>query len=281
MLEPSFFNSVFVFPILNILAVYHYALNLIHVPGTLGFSIILLTITIRVLLHPFFKQQMVTASKMQELKPHLDSISKKHKGDSKRLQEEQMKLYQEAGINPASGCVFMIVQIPIFIALYQTLQYFLVADTSKILIAVNKAVYLPMLHFKSLDPMFFGINLAQTPEKMGTAFMILVPGITALLQYFQTQMTMAMNPQATPAASDSKDPNDKKEPGMGEEFQKAMNTQMKYIFPFMIGWFALRMPVGLALYWNIFSVFSIIQYQMHKKQSKSLKVESVKLKAKT
>ncbi len=226
---------------------------------------------------------MVTASKIQELKPHLDKISKKHKGDSKKLQEEQMRLYQEAGINPASGCVFMIVQIPIFIALYQTLQHFLVADTSKILITVNKAVYLPMLHFKSLDPVFFGVNLAQTPEKMGTAFMILVPGITALLQYFQTQMTMAMNPQPTPSEPGAKDGKDKKEPSMGEEFQKAMNTQIKYIFPFMIGWFALQMPVGLALYWNIFSVFSIIQYQLHKKHSKveSLKSESLKLKAKS
>lgn len=281
MLEPSFFNSVFVFPILNILAAYHYGLSLIQVPGTLGFSIILLTVTIRVLLHPFFKQQMVTASKMQELKPHLDKISKKHKGDAKKLQEEQMRLYQEAGINPASGCVFMIVQIPIFIALYQTLQHFLVADTSKILIAVNKAVYLPMLHFKSLDPVFFGVNLAQTPEKLGMAYMIIVPGITALLQYFQTQMTMAMSPQPTQTQPDSKDAKDKKEPGMGEEFQKAMNTQMKYIFPFMIGWFALRMPIGLALYWNIFSVFSIIQYQLHKQESKSSKSDSVKLNAKS
>lgn len=274
MLQPSFFNSVFVFPILNILAGYHYVLSLAHIPGTLGFSIILLTVTIRLLLHPFFKQQMETAGKMQSIKPQLDAISKKFKGDSKKIQEEQMRLYQEAGINPASGCLFMVIQIPIFIALYQTLQYFLVADTSKILIAVNKALYLPILHFKTLDPSFFGVNLAQTPEKLGIVFLVGVPVITGLLQYFQTQTTMAMNPQSLPAAPDTKDGKEKKEPGIGDEFQKAMNTQMKYIFPVMIGWFSLRMPVGLALYWNIFSVFSIIQFQLHKKDSKTKGMKS-------
>lgn len=273
MLQPSFFNSVFVFPILNILAGYHYVLSLLNIPGTLGFSIILLTITIRLLLHPFFKQQMETASKMQELKPHMDHLSKKHKGDAKKLQEEQMRLYQEAGVNPASGCLFMILQIPIFIALYQTLQYFLVNDTTKLLVAVNKALYSPALHFKKLDPYFFGLNLAETPQKLGIVFMITVPVVTGLLQYFQTQTTMAMNqPLATPDTQKEGDKEkNKKEPGMGEDFQKAMNTQMKYVFPFMIGFFALRMPVGLALYWNIFSVFSIIQYELHKKHTKKSK----------
>ena len=269
MLQPSLFNSVFVFPILNILAVYHYLFTAIKIPGVLGFSIIALTVTIRLLLHPFFKQQMDTARKMQELKPHLDKVSQKHKGDAKKVQEEQMKIYQEAGINPASGCLFMIVQIPVFIALYQTLQYFLLPDTAKVIAAINKALYLPILHFKTLDASFFGLNLAKTPQQLGTVFLIAIPAVTAILQYFQTQTTMAMSPQ--PTASKPVDKK-KEEGGMGEDFQKAMNTQMKYVFPLMIGWFALRMPAGLALYWNIFSVFSIIQYELHKRQSKVVKL---------
>jgi len=66
----------------------------------------------------------------------------------------------------------------------------------------------------------------------------------------------------------------KKEPSSTDDFQKAMNTQMKYVFPFMIGWFALSMPAGLALYWNIFSVFSIIQYELHKRDGEKLKAKS-------
>ncbi|MFH0773752.1 MAG: YidC/Oxa1 family membrane protein insertase [bacterium] len=260
-----FYNTVFVNPIVNLLALYHYLFTFIKIPGTLGFSIIALTVTIRLLLHPFFKQQMDSAKKMQDIKPHIDNLSKKHKGDAKKIQEEQMRLYQEAGINPASGCVFMVIQIPVFIALYQTLQHFFVADTAKTILTLNKTLYLPFLHFKSLDIWFMGLNLAATPQQMKSIFAYLIPIVTGVLQYFQTVSTTAgmMPPQAS-ASTKAIDGKDKKS-SSGDDFQKAMNTQMKYIFPFMIGWFALRMPIGLALYWNIFSIFSIIQYELHKK----------------
>lgn len=265
MLQPSFFNSVFVFPILNVLALYHYLFSLIGAPGVLGFSIIALTVTIRLLLHPFFKQQMETAEKMQEIKPRVDALSKKYKGDTKKIQEEQMKIYQEAGINPASGCLFMIIQIPVFFALYQTLQTFLVADSAKVITAMNKALYFPFLHIDRIDVWFFGVNLVKTPHQMNSVFAYAIPVVTALLQYFQTQSTMAMTPQ--PTEEPKKDGKDDKS-STGADFQKAMNTQMKYVFPLMIGWFSLSMPVGLALYWNIFSLFSIIQYELHKRTAK-------------
>jgi len=270
MLQPllSFYNTVFVNPIVNLLALYHYLFSFLKVPGTLGYSIIALTVTIRLLLLPFFKQQMESAKKMQDIKPHIDNLSKKHKGDAKKIQEEQMRLYQEAGINPASGCLFMLIQIPVFLALYQTLQHFFVADTSKIILSLNKTLYFPFLHFRTLDAWFWGLNLAATPQQMKSVFAYLIPIVTGILQYFQTVSTTAgMMPPPTKAIEVKKD--GKKESSSGDDFQKAMNTQMKYIFPFMIGWFALRMPIGLALYWNIFSIFSIIQYELHKRQSKA------------
>ncbi len=269
-----FFNTVFAHPIVNLLALYHYLFSLLKIPGTLGFSIIALTVTIRLLLHPFFKQQMDSAKKMQDIKPHIDNLSKKHKGDAKKIQEEQMRIYQEAGINPASGCLFMLIQIPVFIALYQTLQTFFVADTTKIITSLNKTLYFPFLHFKTLDAWFLGINLAANPKQMHSIFAYLIPIVTGILQYFQTVSTTAgMTPPPTKEIEVKKDGKS----SSGDDFQKAMNTQMKYIFPFMIGWFSLSMPVGLALYWNIFSVFSIIQYELHKRESKS-KVVSIKSK---
>jgi len=260
----SFYNTVFATPIVNLLALYHYLFSLAKIPGTLGFSIVALTVTIRLLLHPFFKQQMDSAKKMQDIKPHVDNLSKKHKGDAKKIQEEQMKLYQQAGINPASGCVFMLIQIPVFLALYQTLQHFFVADTVKTILTLNKTLYAPFLHFKTLDVWFLGINLAATPKQMNSVFAYLIPVVTGILQYFQTVSTTAgMMAQTPPVSKDDKG----KE--TGGDFQKAMNTQMKYIFPLMIGWFSLSMPAGLALYWNIFSIFSIIQYELHKRQTKT------------
>lgn len=256
-------------PIVNLLALYHYLFAQAHIPGTLGFSIVALTISIRLLLHPFFKQQMDSAKKMQDIKPQIDALSKKHKGDAKKIQEEQMKLYQEAGINPASGCLFMIIQIPVFIALYQTLQHFFVADTAKVILTLNKTLYAPFLHFKTLDTWFLGLNLAATPKQMHSIFAYAIPIVTGVLQYFQTVSTTAGMQQQAVAPVKNKD--GKTETSSTDDFQKAMNTQMKYVFPFMIGWFSLSMPIGLALYWNIFSVFSIIQYELHKRESSQLK----------
>jgi YidC/Oxa1 family membrane protein insertase len=256
MLQPNFFNTVLVFPILNVLVAFYKLFLTIKLPGAYGFAIITLTVLVRLLLHPFFKQQLETAKKMQELKPHLDKLSQKHKGDAKKLQEEQMKLYQQAGLNPAAGCIFMIIQIPIFIALYQTLTLLLVnGHKVDIVSQINKVLYSPILKISAIDPVFFGLNLALTPAKGGHWLFYLIPVITAFLQYLQVQVsTPAMTPP--PAA-----PTADKKPSGTDDFQKAMNTQMKYFFPLMIGWFTLNLPIGLALYWNIFSIFSIVQYR--------------------
>lgn len=269
MLSPNVFNTIFVFPILNLLVAFYKLFLLIKLPGAFGFAIIGLTVFIRLLLHPFFKQQLETAKKMQDLKPHLDALSVRHKKDAKKLQEEQMRLYKEAGLNPAAGCLFMIIQIPVFIALYNTLSLFLVNHNAvKIIAQINKALYFPTLKIQTIDPNFFGINLAITPGKAGHWYYYLIPVVTAVLQYFQVQFS---TPQSVPASKDiTKKKEEKKGDDMGD-FQKAMNTQMKYFFPLMIGWFSLNLPVGLALYWNIFSLFSIFQSQNLKVKTQNLK----------
>lgn len=250
-----YFDLIFFNPILNLLVLFYKIFHFIRLPADFGFAIIALTVFVRLLLHPFFKQQIMSAKKLQDLKPHLDRLSEKHKKDPKRLQQEQMKLYQEAGINPASGCLFMIVQIPIFLALYNTLSRFLLtSDPTKVIAEINKVLYTPYLKIQSINPWFFGYNLALSPSKAGLWYYWLIPVITAFLQYLQVQVA---TPMPTATKSDKKD--EKKSDS--EDFQKAMNTQMKFIFPLMIGWFSWTLPVGLSLYWNIFSIFSIIQYR--------------------
>ena len=155
MLEPNFFNTLFVFPILNLLVLFYKGFLLVKLPGAFGFAIVGLTVLIRGLFNPFFKKQIETAKKMAELKPHLDHLSKKHKDDQKTLQAEQLKLYQQAGINPASGCLFMIIQIPVFIALYQTLSLFLTnGQGAKAIAAINNVLYAPFLKIAALDPIY-------------------------------------------------------------------------------------------------------------------------------
>ncbi len=259
MLSPTFFNSVFVFPILNLLVLLYKAFLLIKLPGAFGFAIIGLTVLVRGMFQPFFKKQLETTKKMAELKPHLDKLSEKHKNDQKQLQQEQLKLYQQAGINPASGCLFMIIQIPVFIALYNTLSVFLTNGQGvKAITQINNVLYAPFLKIATIDPWFFGFNLGLSPKQAGLWFYFLIPVITGILQYFQAvSMTPPVSTTNAVVKKDDKIPEKKKDDS--GDFQKAMNTQMKFMFPLMIGWFSYTLPVGLSLYWNIFSLFSIIQ----------------------
>lgn len=265
------FNNVFLYPILNLLTLFYKLFLIIGLPGAFGFSVVALTVFVRFLVNPFFKKQLETSKKMADIKPQLDRLSLKYKKEPQKLQQEQMNLYKQAGINPAAGCLFMIVQFPIFIALYQTLSNLLIkGQGAQTITSINKVLYLPFLHISKIDPWFLGFNLALTPAKAKLWFYYLIPVITGLLQYFQTQATMpAMMPATsipTKEISKAGDPDKKKEENKGGDFQKAMNTQMKYFFPVMIAWFSYTLPVGLALYWNIFSLFSIIQYRQMKKK---------------
>src|SRR3989344_491222 len=114
----EFFNTVFYIPILNLLIVFYKLFEMLRIPGPLGWAIILLTIAIRLFLYPLMAAQLKAAKKMANLKPHLDALSAKHKDDKKKLQQAQLDLYKQHGVNPAAGCLPLLVQMPILIALY-------------------------------------------------------------------------------------------------------------------------------------------------------------------
>ena len=261
------FDPFFAHPILNLLVVFYKLFLFIKLPGAFGFAIIALTVAVRMLFQPFFQKQIETAKKMQELKPHLDNLNSKHKNDKKQLQAEQLKLYQQHGINPTSGCLVMIIQLPVFIALYNTLNLFLLnGQAEKTIDSINKVLYFSALKIDSINSWFFGLDLVKTPKQAGDWYYLLIPLITGLLQYFQAKVSM---PQTTGKEVVKFDDKGKKIESQGD-FQKAMNTQMKYMFPVMIGWFSYTLPIGLALYWNIFSIMGIMQYRQvnNKKQIK-------------
>lgn len=262
MIGQDIFSSIFIIPVVNVLVAFYHVFLLLHVPGAFGWAILALTTAVRLAMHPLFMQQIHTQKKMTDLKPHLDHISRKHKEDPQKLQQEQMRIYKEAGLNPASGCLLLIVQMPVFIGLYNSLSRLLSHGSGADVVAnINKVLYAPWLQITSIDPMFLGFNLALSPQRAGIWYYYLIPLLTAALQYGQTVMTMQMNQPVT-AKADEK--NDDKKDSMSGDFQKALNTQMRYIFPIMIGWFAYSLPVGMSLYWNVFSVFSIIQYRQLK-----------------
>lgn len=250
--------ELFYRPTLNGLLFFYKLFSTIGLPGAFGLAIIALTITIRFILNPFFRHQVELQKKMTEMKPHLDKLSKKHGSDKAKLQQEQLRLYKEMGVNPASGCLVAIIQMPVFIGLYRVLALFLGDGhtLTKAISTINSQVYHAFLKISSINPSFFGFDLTIAPskfQKFGWHY-LLVPAVTALLQFYQAQM---MTP-APAAKIENKDP-DKK--GDKEDLQTAMASQMKIMMPLMIGYISFILPVGLAIYWNLFSIFGIMQYR--------------------
>jgi YidC/Oxa1 family membrane protein insertase len=272
MFDPNnLFHAILVIPILNGLLAVYKLFSLIHVPGALGLSLIVLTVAIRLLLHPLTMKQLKSTKKLTELKPELDKLSKLYKDDKTRLQQEQLRLYKEAGVNPAAGCLPLLIQMPILIALYNLFFQILNAkDMVPVLAGINHVVYAPWLRVETLDLSFFGLNLAVKPSQWQTqgVFLLAIPIITAVLQYWQTKM-MVPGKQTTDNTSTSLSTNkqqitktDKdapKEEKKEEDMGTAMQKQMSIMMPAMIGFFAYSFPLGLALYWNTFTIFGIIQ----------------------
>ena len=87
-------------------------------------AIVMLTIVVRTLLFPLTIKQVKSMRNMQELKPNIDAIRTEHKEDSRKQQEELMKLYGERKVNPVGGCLPALVQLPIFLVLYYTIKEF-------------------------------------------------------------------------------------------------------------------------------------------------------------
>ena len=253
------FNLLLVHPTINLLLVFLFLFNLLRIPGAFGFAILAITAAIRLIFHPLYKNQMKMAQQMEEIKPELDQLSKKYKNDKQRLQQEQLKLYQTKGLNPASGCLGGIIQIPIFIALYQVLRLFLEGKSVKTVISqVNDAAYFDFVKISTLNPHFFGFDLSVPPsqfQQFGYHY-LLIPLVTAGLQYLQITL---QQPAKKKNAIKPVKQNEKSNESKPEDFQQMMSKQMRLMFPLMIGYFSYILPAGLALYWNIFSLISIAQ----------------------
>lgn len=239
------FNILFTNPITNVLVACYQLFLFLHIPYPLGFSIILLTIIIKFILSPFMSAQIKSSHKMQKMTPHMAAIKEKHKEDKKKQQEELMKLYKEHGINPAAGCLPILIQIPVIWALYHVLTQ-VVGATSAQLNQINSILYSPVLKLDKIwNTDFFGIPLAKTPTDLFSVMplIVLIPVITGVIQFILSKM---MVPHGIPKPKK-------------DDFQSAMQTQTLFLIPAMIGFFSFSLPIGLSLYWNTLNIFGILQ----------------------
>jgi YidC/Oxa1 family membrane protein insertase len=258
----NFFDTFLNNPIINILLALYHLFSFIHIPYALGFAIIGLTVAIRFILYPLTASQIKTSLQMQKVAPHLKYIKEKHKGDSVKIQQETMRIYKENGVNPAAGCLPVLIQMPLIWSLYYVLQRVIDLKSGLNIAGINKLAYFDFLKLQSAwDTSFFGLQLGEMPSKIISTvgpLILLVPILTGVFQFILSKM---MIPAKTGVAILEKDiekkaPVDKKD---AEDFATAFQTQSMFIFPIMIGFFSFSFPIGLSLYWNTFTIFGIIQ----------------------
>ncbi|MBI4100649.1 YidC/Oxa1 family membrane protein insertase [Candidatus Microgenomates bacterium] len=255
MTDPSFWNQIFIWPILNVLIALTKGFDFLGLAGSLGWAIISLTVLIRLILYPLTDAQLKSTKKMQELKPHLDSLKEKHGKDRQKLAAAQMQLYKEHGVNPAAGCLPLLLSMPILISLYQVFWKVLSnGNLKEITEQINQIVYFPALKIQELDLYFFGANLAEKPSDWQSVgwWLLLIPPITALLYLVQTK-TMV------PAGVKKEAPKKAKKEDMEDIMSSMTQGPMSFLFPLMFGFFAYSFPIGLSLYWNTFTILAIIQ----------------------
>ena len=243
------FHLLFTQPITNILLGIYQILSSLGLPFALGFSIIILTIILRLALYPLMAAQIKSSKKMQELGPELKEIKDKYKKDRQKQQEMTMVLYKKYGINPAAGCLPALVQLPIILALYQVI--FKIAGISSFnafVEEISSVLYFDFLKLNGLwDTSFFGIPLAAKPQELlvSMPIVVILPILAGVTQLILSKMMMS---KIMPAKVNGK-----------EDFQTSFMKQSLFIFPIMIGFFSFTLPVGLSLYWITFTVFGILQ----------------------
>lgn len=222
------------------------------VAGDIGLAIIATTLLIRLLLIPVFRRQIVSQRRMQLLQPELKSIQTKFKGNRSKISEEQLRLYRERGVNPASGCLPGLLQLVLLIPMYQVFSSGLSApDISSMLHVFGQQVVDVTCQSPGnalqpcIDPTvrwLFGLQ-ANVPQISfhipGIGFGVsILAVVSALLQVVQTRMMSTINPN---------DPSAK--------------TQQRIflVLPLFSIVYGNILPAGLFIYWIVTTVFSIVQ----------------------
>lgn len=212
-----------------------------------GLTIIVFTILVRLITYPLTAQQMKSTQAMQEMQKSKkwQDIQKKYKDNREKLAQEQMKLYQEMGVNPFGSCLPTLIQFPIIIGLYQAIIRAL-AVTPIQLLDLSRHIY-PLINVAALIPLnnhFLWMDLSLPEKDFGLAIAgIGIPVLAILVVVTSYLQTKLMTPPTT--AGDQ-----------GAQMSRAMNLYM----PLFMGYLAYTFSSGLALYFVASNLIGILQY---------------------
>lgn len=234
----SLFTLILLQPIFNVLMWLYTVL-----PGQdLGLAIIILTFLVKIILYPFAKAQIRQQKALQELQPKIEEVRRQYKDNKEEQAKQLMALYGKEKVNPAASCLPLLIQLPIFIALYRALTMGIKGEHFSLL-------YPFVAHPQQIDTMFFWlIDLSKPSYVLAVA--------AAAIQFFQTKQ-MIKPPAATvvqppPEVAQSDGAKD-------ESMSAIMNKQMLYMMPIMTMVIGFTLPGGLTLYWLVMSALTVLQ----------------------
>ena len=215
-----------------------------------GFSIILLTVTVRLILFPLTAKQMRSMNSMARVQPQIKKMQAEHKDDRQKLNEEMMKFYKQEGINPAAGCLPLILQIPVFIGLFRVIRGLSSSGPLSWLgIHVAQPSYLSKDSemYRSIVEsggrlLSWGYDLAESAASTKNVAYIGLVVVYAASGW--VQQSLATKRQPAPV-------------GQAAQMQKIMK-----IFPIFMGIFSYNMPAGLVLYWFASNLWTIGQQEI-------------------
>jgi YidC/Oxa1 family membrane protein insertase len=250
--------------------------QLYDLTGNFGFAIIILTIIFRVVLLPLGIKQIKSMQAMQALQPKIKEIQKKYKGNKQKIQEQTMKLYQEYGVNPLGGCLPLLLQFPILIAMYSVIRAPVPLpsdpDTPDVVqyhnnhLPVDSQLYIDVTHHNGEGMYFLSMNLQCSPQQSGKTAPVLnterkpssdtldcgnsgadrIPYFVMLALMIGTTFYSSRQTQkATPSAA-----------------QNQQTQIITKVMPLMFGIFGFAFPAGLVLYWTMSNLFQIGQQAM-------------------
>ena len=215
-------------PLVNVLIVLSNVLF-----SNFGLTIIVFTLLVRAAMYPLTIKQLKATKAMQSIQSQLAELQKKYAKDRKMLAQEQLKLYKQSGMNPA-GCILpMLIQMPVWIALYQAIIKVLAAAPEDFL-SLSRYLYTswPMVFRQvPLHSQFLWMDLAS-PDKL-----FLLPLLTGASMWVQQKMSTM--PSADPK-------------------QQQQSQMMLWMMPLMFVFLSLSFPSGLALYWVTSNVIGIV-----------------------
>ena len=201
--------------------------------NSFGLTIIVLTIIVRALMYPLTLKQLRASKAMQSLQAQMAELEKKYAKDRQQLAQERLKLYKETGMNPLGCVVPMLIQMPVWIALYQSIIRVLAVAPEDFL-NLSRHLYSswPMVFSQvPLESKFLWLDLA-VPDGL-----LLLPILVGGTMWLQQKMM-------TPAAADPR--------------MKAQSQMMLWTMPLMFAFLTMTFPSGLALYWVASNVISIV-----------------------